>query len=132
MTFPNVDPTCQTMWGGGAAGVEVPARWRISYAWTEKRSPQSEGTRPHLSAHRAVDGDDDKALDGVKDSEQDLREKRRHAPTEPGGYYGCMAHKGCGFESQGDNKYSGQFGGSVYCWIATAARGCVKHRSQFF
>lgn len=28
-----------------------------------------------------MDGDDDKALDGVKDSEQDLREQRRHVKT---------------------------------------------------
>lgn len=30
--------------------------------------------KTHLSAHRTVDGDDDKTLDGVKDGKEDLEE----------------------------------------------------------
>lgn len=37
-----------------------------------------EKEKTHLSAHRTVDGDDDKTLDGVKDGKEDLEEMGKH------------------------------------------------------
>lgn len=104
---------------GGATGAEV-AAWR--WIWLKKDRLRGGGT--HLSPHRAVDSDDDEALDGVKDSKEDLRRKRRQnrpreMVTRVTGV-GCIATKRCEFKSQGDHKCSRQFGGSVSCWTPAA------------
>lgn len=45
------------------------------FMWTP--TVAGEGSRTYLAAHCTVDGDDDKALDRVKDGKEDLEEDRR-------------------------------------------------------
>lgn len=75
VTFANTNPTCRRE----APVTEVTAwRW-IRNAWTKKcphGSLAEGGSWTHLSAHCTVDGEDDKALDRVKDGKEDLGERR--------------------------------------------------------
>lgn len=59
--------------GGGGAGL----------SWGKEEGRGGE-TWTHLSAHGAVDGDDDETLDGVEHGEEDLGEERGGVG---GGYY---------------------------------------------
>lgn len=67
MTFANKNTTC---WKGGIVAVWCWIRntWSCSF--------KEGGSWTHLSAHCAVDGDDDKALDRVKNGKKDLVEGR--------------------------------------------------------
>lgn len=84
------------------------------------------GRGTHLSPHRAVDSDDDEALDGVKDSKEDLEKRDSKTrriwswPQEMVTRVGCIATKRCELKSQGDHKCAREFDGSVSCWTPGA------------